>query len=188
VLPLFIRDNNMGKDTAFFTIPGLYTQYRKRENLDFVQFPLVWHIERGQNQGTWGAMLWWDIRVKGRTFQMVPALFTRWATDERDTKVIGPGLGWWSKGRGVNEGDRAWRILFGLFGGGVQAGRKYAVVFGARINRGAARPRAKPRAKPKTAGQLRRESRRATREQRRQTRSLPPPKPAPPKPASPQTG
>jgi hypothetical protein len=176
VLPLFIRDNNMGKDKAFFTIPGLYTQYRKGENLDFVQFPLVWHIERGMNQGTWGAMLWWDIRVRSsrssgpdgvNIFQMVPALFTRWATPERDTKVIGPGLGWWSKGRGVNEGDRGWRILFGLFGAGVEAGRKYSVVFGARINRGAAPP-----AKPKTARQLRRESRRAKRADRQRARRV----------------
>jgi hypothetical protein len=167
VLPFFIRDNQMGKDKAFFTIPVLYTQYRNRENLDFVQFPLVWHIERGENQGTWGAMLWWDIRVKGKMFQTVPVLFTRWATPERDTKIIGPGLGWWTRGRGAFEGDRSWRMLFGLFGGGVQAGRKYAVVFGAKIQRGAA-----PAAKPKTARQLRREARRAMRAERRATRAM----------------
>jgi hypothetical protein len=85
-------------------------------------------------------------------------LFTRWASQRRDTKVIGPGLGWWSRGRGEREGDRGWRILFGLFGGGVEAGQRYAVVFGARIRRGAA-----PAAKPKTARQLRRETRRSQR-------------------------
>ena len=163
VLPFFIRDNQMGKDKAFFTVPVAYTQYRNGENLDFVQFPLVWHIERGQNQGTWGAMLWWDIRVKGNIFQTVPVLFTRWAGAERDTKVIGPGLGWWWKGRGPErEGERGWRMLFGLFGAGVENGRKYSVVFGARVDRGAAPP-----PKPKTARQIRRETRRATKQQRK---------------------
>ena len=165
VLPLFIRDNQMGKDKAFFTIPAVYTQYRDGEDLDLVQFPLVWHIERGQNQGTWGAMVWWDIRVKGRTFQMVPALFTRWATENRDTKVIGPGLAWWQKGRGEYEGEKSWRILFGLFGGGVANGRKYAAVFGRRIDRGPAPP-----PKPKTKRQKRRDAKKAARRSRREQR------------------
>ena len=138
LMPLFLRDNNFAKDSAVFAIPGAYTQVRKGENLDFVQFPLVWHIERGQNQGTFGAFAWWDIRVKGNTFQMVPALFTRWKTPERDTKVIGPGLGWWTRGSAEDPGAHGWRALFGAFGAGVQNGRKYAAVFGAKIDRGPA--------------------------------------------------
>ena len=111
---------------------------RKGENLDFVQFPLIWHIERGQNQGTFGAFAWWDIRTKGNTFQMVPALFTRWKTPERDTKVVGPGLGWWFNGTAEDPKARGWRALFGAFGGGVANGRKYTSVFGAKIDRGPA--------------------------------------------------
>ena len=167
VLPLFIRDNQMGKDKAFFTIPVAYTQYRDGEDLDLVQFPLVWHIERGMNQGTFGAFAWWDIRTKGNTFQMVPALYTRWATPENDTKVIGPGLGWWSRGSGPREGDQGWRMLFGLFGAGVTEGRKYSVVFGAKLDRGPAPP-----PKPKSAREKKREDRRSSRKQRQASRRL----------------
>jgi hypothetical protein len=138
VLPLFIRDNNMAKDTAWFAIPGVYTQRRKGENLDFVQFPLVWHIERGANQGTFGAFAWWDIRVKGRMLQMVPGAFFRARNERRDVKVVGPGLAWWTRGVGAQEGNRSWFALFGLVGGGVENGRRYASVFGARIDRGPA--------------------------------------------------
>lgn len=138
LLPLFIRDNNFAKDRAAFAIPGVYTQVRKGENLDFVQFPLIWHIERGQNQGTFGAFAWWDIRTKGNTFQMVPALFTRWKTPQRDTKVIGPGLGWWFNGDDEDPTARGWRGLFGAFGAGVANGRKYTSIFGAKIDRGPA--------------------------------------------------
>lgn len=139
VAPLFYRDNNMGKDRTFTAIaPALYTQVRRGENLDFVQFPLVWHIERGANQGTFGAFLWWDIRVKDKLFQLVPGAYARWADKDKDTKIVGPFLGWWSKGKGEFEGDRHWRALFGVFGAGVENGRKYRAILGRKIDAGAA--------------------------------------------------
>ena len=140
VLPLFLRDDNKGDDQAWTAIgPALYVQRRKGENLDFVQFPLVWHIERGENQGTFGAFVWWDIRARGRTLQMVPGAYMRIAGRRGDTKMIGPGLGWWTRGRGATAGDFHWRALLGLFGGGVEAGRKYVSIFGGRIDRGPGR-------------------------------------------------
>jgi hypothetical protein len=184
--PIYLRDNNMGKDRTWTVIaPALYTQRRKGENLDFVQFPLVWHIERGENQGTFGAFAWWDIRVRGKMFQTVPGAFFRWKTPEADTKVIGPGLGWWTKGTGAREGELHWRALFGVFGGGRAEGRKYISIFGARIDRGPA-PGAEtgPRQKleplpPKKAARLERRAqrleartdRRAARSDRRAARS-----------------
>lgn len=152
VMPLFLRDDNWGADQTWTAIgPALYVQRRKGENLDFVQFPLVWHIERGENQGTFGAFAWWDIRRKGKTVQLVPGAFLRVAGPRIDTKVIGPGLGWWTRGRGAHEGDFHWRALLGIFGGGVEAGRKYVSLFGGRIDRGPgqAPPERKRKAKTK---------------------------------------
>jgi hypothetical protein len=173
-LPLFIRDNNMAEDTAWTAVPVLYTQRRKGENLDFVQFPLIWHIERGENQGTFGAFVWWDIRRKGKMFQTVPVLFSRAKNKKRDLKVIGPGLGWWTKGLGQNAGNRSWRALFGLFGGGVENGRKYVSIFGGRIDRGpapgAATPAGGASAKPTSKRALRKLERRARRDARKQDR------------------
>ena len=170
LLPLFIRDNNFAKDKAAFAIPGVYTQVRKGENLDFVQFPLVWHIERGQNQGTFGAFAWWDIRVKGKTFQTVPALYTRWKTPEKDTKVIGPGLGWWTRGSAEDPNARSWRGLFGIFGGGVEKGRKYMSIFGAKIDRGPAPVEPTKAEKRRQAREERREAKRVQRQTRRTAR------------------
>jgi hypothetical protein len=164
VLPLFLRDNHMAKDTAWTTVfPALYVQRRKGENLDLVQFPLVWHIERGENQGTFGAFVWWDIRRKGKTTQLVPGLFTRHANASRDTKVIGPGLGWWIRGKGEDEGDLHWRALFGLFGGGRENDERYVALFGAKIPvRGGRERRAQPGERPtkKTANKKKKRRRR----------------------------
>ncbi|MCX4244665.1 hypothetical protein [Paraliomyxa miuraensis] len=177
LLPLFVRDDHWAKDEAFTGIgPLLYFQRRHGENLDFVQFPLVWHIERGDAQGTFGAFAWWDIRTrKGKMLQFVPGLFTRWATPERDIKVLGPGLGWWTKGRGATEGDLHWRALFGLFGGGREHGMRYVSFFGTRRVTGPAKVRA-PRgrkADPSSgpAPKAKREARRAERRARRQART-----------------
>jgi hypothetical protein len=171
--PLFLRDDHWAKDETFTALgPVLYFQRRKQQDLDFVQFPLVWHIERGDSQGTFGAFAWWDIRTrKGKTFQLVPGAFLRWATPERDTKIVGPGLGWWTRGRGPDEGDLHWRVLFGLLGGGRQDGQRYLSFFGARIPRGAAVVRVDPasseleRGRPgtKPARQAKRSERRARR-------------------------
>jgi hypothetical protein len=143
VLPLFLRDNQMGNDVAWTTIfPALYFQRRKQENLDIVQFPLVWHIERGERQGTFGAFVWWDIRRKGNTTQFVPGLFTRRATKARDTRVIGPGLAWWTVHKDEDEAedgvppDRHWRVLLGLVGGGREAGQRYVSLLGVKIRIG----------------------------------------------------
>ncbi len=138
--PLFVRDDHWAKDQTWTALgPFLYVQRRRGEDLDIVQFPLLWHIERGDAQGTFGAFLWWDIRTKKhKMFQLVPGAFARWATPERDTKIIGPGLGWWTNGRGPNEGDLHWRALFGLFGGGHVDGQRYIALFGAKIPRGKA--------------------------------------------------
>lgn len=137
VFPLVLRDDNFGNDEAWTAVgPALYVQHRKGENLDFVQFPLVWHIERGENRGTFGAFVWWDFTRKGKTIQFVPGLYTRAAGRRLDTHVIGPGLAWWTRGRGATEGDFHWRVLLGLFGAGVENGRRYVSIFGGRIDRG----------------------------------------------------
>jgi hypothetical protein len=137
VLPLFLRDDNWGEDQAWTAIgPLAYVQRRKGENLDFVQFPLVWHIERGENQFTFGAFAWWDIRRGIKQVQVVPGAYLRAAGSRLDTHVIGPGLGWWTRGRGATEGDFHWRALLGLFGAGVENGRRYVSIFGGRIDRG----------------------------------------------------
>lgn len=168
-LPLYLRDNNMAKDKAVtFVFPGLYTQVRKGKNLDFVQFPLVWHIERGENQGTAGALLWWDIRIKGNTTQVVPALYTRRKTNKRTLNVVGPGLAWWWKGHGETEGDRGWNALLGIFGGGTKGGQRYMSLFGAKIPLGARSAEAKARVEARAA---RRKARAEARSLRRQARA-----------------
>ncbi|MCA9716212.1 MAG: hypothetical protein KC468_16140, partial [Myxococcales bacterium] len=134
VMPLFIRDNKIAKDTVWTAAAaGLYVQRRKGEDLDFVQFPLLWHIERGDSQGTVGALLWWDIRKGENTTQVVPALFTRRKTATRATNVIGPGLGWWWRNGADGSEGLHWRALFGLFGGGNEGGQRYVSLVGGRI-------------------------------------------------------
>jgi hypothetical protein len=162
VAPLFLRDNNMGKDETWTALPPLlYLQRRRGEDLDVVHFPLVWHIERGDNQGTFGAFVWWDIRARDRIFQWVPAAYLRFkGRDDRDTRIIGPGLGWWT--RDPAEDALHWRALFGLFGGGHAQGQRYISIFGARINRGPVPTGAEPGApQGRQARALRRAERRA---------------------------
>lgn len=168
VLPLFLRDDNYGEDQAWTAVTPLYVQRRRGANLDFVAFPLLWHIERGENQGTFGAFLWYDVRHKGRIVQMVPGAFLRVAGRRGDTRIIGPGLGWWTEGRGSKLGDFHWRVLLGLFGGGTEAGRRYATVFGARVDRGPAGPRM-PSTK-RAARRAEREARKAARVEARSAR------------------
>ncbi len=168
VLPLYLRDNNVGKDQALTALfPLLYVQRRRGANLDVVQFPLVWHLERGENQGTFGALLWWDIRVKSKVFQMVPAIYTRFKGPTGDTRVVGPLLGWWTHGVGRTEGDFHWRALLGLFGAGVENGVKYTAILGAKIPRDPAVRKANREARQAT-----RRSRRLVRRGDRKTRRL----------------
>jgi hypothetical protein len=174
LLPLFVRDDNMGEDQAWTAVAGgLWVQRRKGQNFDFVQFPLVWHIERGDNHGTFGAFVWWDIAKNGNRAQVVPGLFTRVSTGRGKTNVVGPGLGWWIRGEGPREGDRHWRALFGLFGGGVEDGRRYAAIFGGRIDRGPEDPaKAKARRAREAKRTARIEARRDARVERRTERAL----------------
>jgi hypothetical protein len=173
VAPLFLRDNNMGKDETWTTFPPLlYLQRRHGENLDIVHFPLVWHIERGENQGTFGAFVWWDIRARDRIFQWAPGAYLRFkGRDDRDTRIIGPGLGWWT--RDPAEDALHWRALFGLFGGGHAEGRRYFSIFGARIDRGPMPAGAEPQARMgRTSRVLRRAERRAQRAEAKAQRLL----------------
>ncbi|RMG98676.1 MAG: hypothetical protein D6705_05255 [Deltaproteobacteria bacterium] len=166
LLPIYLRDDHPGKDEAWTTVfPALYVQRRHGEDLDVVQFPLVWHVVRGENHGTFGAFLWWDIAHEGRRFQMVPGFYTRFSGPKGDTRVIGPLLGWWTRGRGSSEGDLHWRALFGLFGGGVEDGVRYTAILGAKIRHDGARARA--RSARRAARRARREARRAERRWRR---------------------
>ena len=134
LLPLYVRDNYWAKDKTFTMVPpGLVFQRRNGENNDWVQFPLLWHIERGKHSGTVGLPLWWDIRRKGTVTQVVPALFARHVRkDNRATNVIGPGLGWWTRQHGEKPGLH-WRALFGAFGGGNEDGVRYMSLFGGKI-------------------------------------------------------
>ncbi|MCY1069507.1 hypothetical protein OV090_32500 [Nannocystis sp. RBIL2] len=144
LLPLFLRDNNWAKDTSFTSVfPALLFQRRRGQDNDWVQFPLVWHIERGENSGTFGAFMWWDIRRKGRITQVVPALWARHRGRGRDVQVLGPGLGWWWRdeqpirdAQGESIGTKKglhWRALFGILGGGNDGVQRYFSLFGGRI-------------------------------------------------------
>ena len=134
LLPLYVRDQNWAKDTTFTMVPpGLVFQRRKGKDSDWVQFPLLWHIERGNNSGTVGAALWWDVRRKGTITQVVPALFARHVRKSgRATTVVGPGLGWWTRQHGEQPALH-WRALFGAFGGGNEDGQRYMSLFGGKI-------------------------------------------------------
>ncbi|MEZ4453654.1 MAG: hypothetical protein R3B09_29635 [Nannocystaceae bacterium] len=134
-LPIFLRDNQMGRDQTWTSIfPALYIQRRNGRDLDAVQFPLLWHIERGDNQGTVAAFVYWDIRVKGTTTQVLPgAFFRRVNRQKRELGVIGPGLGWWIRGGDPKRPGFHWRALFGAFGGGNEGGIRYASIFGGKI-------------------------------------------------------
>lgn len=167
--PFFVRDHQISKDLAWTAVPILYTQRRKGDDFDYVQFPLVWHIERGENQGTMGAFVWWDIRVRGKIFQTVPALYFRWSTPEQDTRIIGPGLGWWTRGKGIREGDHGWRMLWGFAGGGVEQGRRYAVFFGRKFDRGPQSAAAQARWEARQARRDARETQRRARAEQRWT-------------------
>lgn len=135
VLPLYLRDNQMGRDKTWTNIfPALYFQRRNGEDLDVVQFPLVWHIERGKSSGTVAGFLWWDIRAKGTVTQIFPGLFTRRVSRRgEELAVIGPGLGWWRRTNGRAGPGLHWRALLGLVGGGNEGGARYFSIFGARI-------------------------------------------------------
>ena len=181
LLPLYLRDNKMGEDKTFTSIfPFLYFQRRDGKHFDVVQFPLVWHIERGKNSGTVAAALWWDIRVRGTTTQVLPGIFFRRENRKKqELGVIGPGLGWWTRDNHKRTPAMHWRALFGIVGGGNQDGQRYFSFFGARI-------KLDPKAVWVPKGKERREVRRAKRAERRalkqaERRGQTPKKPATPK-------
>ena len=133
VAPLFLRDNNWAKDSSLTIVPpALVVQRRRGQDSDWVQFPLLWHIERGDNVGTVGLPVWWDITRKRARTQVVPALFARHTKKDRAVTVLGPGLGWWTRQTGKQKALH-WRALFGIVGGGNEAGQRYFSLVGARI-------------------------------------------------------
>jgi hypothetical protein len=163
VAPLFLRDNNWAKDSSLTIVPpALVVQRRRGEDNDWVQFPLLWHIERGDNAGTVGLPVWWDVRRKGARTQVIPGLLVRHVKKDRAVNVLGPGLGWWTRKTGKQKALH-WRALFGAFGGGNENGERYMSLFGGRI-----------KLKPK-----------AVWESRRLQRRLNAPKPAPAPAATP---
>ena len=132
-IPLFLRDNNWAKDSSTTIVPpALVVQRRNGENSDWVQFPLLWHIERGKNAGTVGLPVWWDVTRKGARTQVIPALLVRHVKRDKALNVIGPGLGWWTRKTGKQKALH-WRALFGLIGGGNEAGKRYFSLLGGRI-------------------------------------------------------
>lgn len=133
-IPLFLRSNNWAEDrSATIVPPALFVQRRKGKDQSWVQFPLLWHIERGEDSGTVGAALWWDIRRKKTLTQVVPAIMARHINRKGDaTTVIGPGLGWWTR-KSNKVKALHWHALFGIVGGGNEAGKRYFSLFGGRI-------------------------------------------------------
>jgi len=133
VAPLFLRDNNWAKDSSLTLVPpALVVQRRRGADSDWVQFPLLWHIERGDNAGTVGLPVWWDVARKGARTQVIPALLVRHTKKDREVTVLGPGLGWWTRQTG-KEKALHWRALFGAVGGGNEAGQRYFSLLGGRI-------------------------------------------------------
>lgn len=160
LLPLFLRDNQMGRDQAWTSIfPALYVQRRNGKDLDLVQFPLLWHIERGDNQGTVAGFVYWDVTRNGARTQVLPGAFLRRVNrQKRELAVVGPGLGWWIRNGNPRRPGFHWRALFGFFGGGNEDGVRYMSLLGAKIKlkpkmvwepRWRARRRAKAEAKAK---------------------------------------
>jgi hypothetical protein len=134
VAPLFLRDNHRGRDRSTTLLPpGLFVQHRRGGNQTAIQFPLVWHFVRDGDLTTIGLPLFYDVRRGKNRTQLVPAVYARRRTELHDLHVVGPGLAWWAEGVGPREGDRRWRALLGLFGGGREAGQRYVALFGARI-------------------------------------------------------
>lgn len=141
--PLYLRDNHWGKDKATTLLPPvLFVQHRNGEKQTAIQLPLVWHFQRRGNLTTIGVPMWWDFRRGPNRTQVVPLLYARRKTADKTLNVVGPGLAWWGKGEGVREGDRWWRALLGLFGGGTEGGQRYVALFGAKIPRGRAKAKA----------------------------------------------
>lgn len=162
VLPLFYRDNHWGKDkVTTWVFPALFGHSRKGTDVTAVQFPFLWHFVRGENQTTIGGPLWFDIKRGTKRTQVVPALYFGRETVQSKTRVIGPGLGWWTRD---NEQSRFgpglhWRVLLGLFGGGNQAGERYFSILGAKI-----------KLEPKPLRESAQDKRNARREARQQAR------------------
>jgi hypothetical protein len=142
LLPIFAHDDRMGVGKRFTSVLPLLafdSEDRVERRRRFVQFPLVWHFAR-RDRTTIGALAWFDIRREGRTTQVVPAALVRRVDAKGTLGIVGPALAWWSKSPEGMPRETAVRVLFGLFGGGEKEGRRYAVIFGAKIDRGPAPP------------------------------------------------
>ncbi|MCA9699119.1 MAG: hypothetical protein KC431_16470, partial [Myxococcales bacterium] len=136
LLPLYLRDNNMGKGEAWTAvIPGLYVQHRNQKHNNAVQFPLLWHFRNDKRRVTIGGFLWYDIgstRKQSRT-QVVPLLYGRRQTPEKIGHLVGPGLATWRREAEGMPPALHWRALFWLVGGGNEEGERYLWLFGAKI-------------------------------------------------------
>jgi len=164
LLPLYVRDNRFDKDITWtWVFPGLYGAKRKGENSTAIQFPFLWHFERGQKRTTIGFPLWYDVRRNGNKTQVVPALYAGRHTAEQRTHVIGPYLGSWTRNQPDAPKAFHWRALFGIAGGGHQGGQRYGQVFWVKFKIGGA-------AKTPSEASVRREARREAREDRREAR------------------
>ncbi|MEE9382175.1 MAG: hypothetical protein V3V08_02015 [Nannocystaceae bacterium] len=147
LLPLFLRDNRMGKAEKWTAIfPALYFQHEQPDRFTAVQFPALWHFRKGEKRTTIGAFVWYDVERHGKRTQVVPALYVRRKTPDVTTTVLGPGLAWWRvhhhdpQGETAHAGARApatrhfdWNALLGLFGGGRDAEGRFMTLFHARI-------------------------------------------------------
>jgi hypothetical protein len=116
--PFFIDHQNL-HDRARTTavLPGLFLRNKSAESATTIQVPLIWHFKRPASTTT-----------------VIPGLLVRHQTATRTAGVVGPALGvWWRHTAGDVTLDRHWRIVFGLFGGGQEFGRRYASIFGLKI-------------------------------------------------------
>jgi hypothetical protein len=136
LLPLYVRDNRMGKGEAWTSVfPALYVQHRSPKHNNAVQFPLVWHFDNDRRRVTIGGFLWYDVRRKLRneSTQVLPLIYARRETEDKVGHMVGPGIATW---RREGEGQAPalhWRGLFWIIGGGNEAGERYMWLFGARI-------------------------------------------------------
>jgi hypothetical protein len=136
IAPLIIRDNQMGRDKRFTSLPPvLFFQHHKGPIDRVVQFPLVWHFgnKTKRKRTTIGGFLWYDVRHEDRKFQILPAIYASKGNALKNTHVVGPGLAWWTKSTDDAPDALDWKAIFGLFGGGHEMGERYMTLFGARI-------------------------------------------------------
>ncbi len=136
LLPLYVRDNNMGKgETWTSVLPALFVHHRSREHDNAVQFPLIWHFDNPKRRVTLGAFIWYDVEryERGVRTQVLPALYARRKTPQSIGHMIGPGLVTWRREAEGQPPAKHWRALFWLIGGGNENGERYMWLLGAKL-------------------------------------------------------